>query len=124
MDLAPMMSGSRRAVEFEIAEGGGALIAHLTGDLTIANAATVRTAVYAAWAENKTDKVIVEMNATRRVDSSGVGALMELAQRARQARIRIALRGVQQEPRKILNRTGIGRLFEERQDNNFGGTRQ
>jgi len=111
MDFAPMMSGSRRAVEFD--EDGDALIARLTGDLTIANAATVRTAVYAAWGEKRTAKVIVDMQSTKRVDSSGLGALMEIAHRARQARIGVTLRGLLPEPRKILNRTGIGRLFED-----------
>lgn len=89
------------------------LFVHFTGDLTLAHAAGARNAVRAAWQANPTlAAILVDLQEVRHLDSSGVGALLELTSQAKRAGVPFRLCRLQDSPRRLLHRTGLASLFE------------
>jgi anti-anti-sigma factor len=56
--------------------------------------------------------LVVDLTATRSVDSSGLGVLIMIQRRAAQRRLRVALRGVNDELRFLLTLTKLEDLFQ------------
>jgi len=57
-------------------------------------------------------RLVVDLTATRSVDSSGLGVLIMIQRRAAQRRLRVALRGVNDELRFLLTLTKLEDLFQ------------
>jgi ABC-type transporter Mla MlaB component len=71
--------------------------------------------VQAAWEEKgRPRRVFMDLSGVQHIDSSGVGALMEIQQRAVRANVHLTLCKLENGPRRLLERTGISRLFEIR----------
>ena len=57
-------------------------------------------------------RLVVDLTATRSVDSTGLGVLIMIQRRAAQRRLRVALRGVNDELRFLLTLTKLEDLFQ------------
>jgi anti-anti-sigma factor len=83
------------------------------GDITVGNSAETVSAAIAEWEEHgRPRRMVLDLSNVQRIDSSGVGALMEIRQRVSKADTRVEVRGLHDSPRRLLDRTGIARLFE------------
>jgi anti-anti-sigma factor len=83
------------------------------GDITVRNSADIVESVVADWEKHgRPGRLILDLSGTRRIDSSGVGALMDIRRRVSEAGTRVVLSGVEEGPRRVLDRTGIARMFE------------
>jgi anti-anti-sigma factor len=57
-------------------------------------------------------RLVIDMTGTRTIDSAGLGALILVRRRAAGRRVRVALRGVNDEIRALLTLTKLADLFE------------
>jgi anti-anti-sigma factor len=81
-------------------------------DLTIRNATAIRNGILSAWEDyGRPGWLILDLAGVRHIDSSGVGALLELWHRTEDAGIPLVIQGLQKSPRRLLERTGLGELF-------------
>ena len=96
------------ATDVTMSEGERGLIAHLECDISIRNAADVHRILLGAWKERADGReLLVDLSQARRIDSSGIGALMELVSDG----VPISLCNLQDSPRRLLERTGLSNLF-------------
>jgi len=91
-----------------LAEGERGLVAHLEGNISVRNAADIHRVLLGAWRERADGgELLVDLEQARRIDSSGIGALMELVSDG----VPLGLCNLQESPRRLLERTGLSRLF-------------
>jgi anti-anti-sigma factor len=57
-------------------------------------------------------RLVIDLSATRQVDSAGLGTLMLIQRRAAERRVTVALRGANEELRFLLVLTKLDDLFE------------
>jgi sulfate permease, SulP family len=96
-----------------IVENQGCLEVRILTSLTALNAATVRTAVLSAWEDRgRPQRLVVDLAGARHIDSSGVGALLEISHRIEDAGVRLVLSGLNRPVRRMLDRTGLGIVFQ------------
>jgi anti-anti-sigma factor len=57
-------------------------------------------------------RLVIDLSATRAVDSAGLGTLMLIQRRAAERRVAVALRGANEELRFLLVLTKLDDLFE------------
>jgi anti-sigma B factor antagonist len=99
--------------DIEVLTDDGEVRVHVRHDITMHNSIEVCTAVKKAWEERgRPQRVILDLSGVRRIDSSGVGALMEISEWANRSGARLVLSGLEEAPQRLLERTGIIRLFE------------
>jgi anti-anti-sigma factor len=116
-----MIATTEQTAELRVTEENLGLTVYVPGDITVRNAAETSAAVVEAWEQKaRPRRLVLDMSNVQHLDSSGVGALMEIRQRVGQANSRLVLRGLQEIPRRLLERTGIVRLFDIR--NESGGS--
>src|SRR5215471_16390641 len=109
------MPVAEQTTSVQVVEDKLGLTVHILSDITVANSAEIADAVIAAWTEkSKPRRVILDLRGVRHIDSSGIGALMEIQQRVTQENSRLVICGLEEGPRRLLERTGISRLFELR----------
>lgn len=88
------------------------LLARVKGPLTRVNSASLRIETLAAWSKaGEVPRVVIDLAEAGQIDSSGAGALVALSQKAKEAGVPLILSGLQEGPRRILVRTGLGTLF-------------
>ncbi|MEO8372308.1 MAG: STAS domain-containing protein [Candidatus Solibacter sp.] len=91
-----------------LAEGERGLVAQMQCDISIRNAAEVHRILLGAWKERpERGELLVDLEQARHIDSSGIGALMELVRDG----IPLSLCNLQDSPRRLLERTGLSTLF-------------
>jgi anti-anti-sigma factor len=91
-----------------LAEGESGLVAHLHCDISVGNAADVHRILLGAWKERAdSGELLVDLGKARKIDSSGIGALLELVRDG----VPLGLCNLQDSPRRILERTGLSSLF-------------
>jgi anti-anti-sigma factor len=111
------MSVIDHAPEVEVLEDQHGTRVHVLGDITTRNSAEVSAAVQSALEEKgRLRRLVLDLSGVQHIDSSGIGALMEIQQRMQSANTRLVLTGMEEAPRKLLERTGISRLFDIRAD--------
>jgi anti-anti-sigma factor len=99
--------------EIAVLEQTHNLFVRLGGDITISNSVVVHDEINAAWDERSDLKaVIVDLWEAHHLDSSGVGVLLGLACHAKRCGLSLRLCHLHESPRRLLNRTGLARLFE------------
>jgi len=104
---------SDHRAEISVFETGRGLVVHILTDITFENWFRIRTAVLAACEERgKPGTVILDLGGVYHIDSSGVGALLELAQKAACANVSFILSSLEASPRRVLDITGLGELFQ------------
>jgi anti-sigma B factor antagonist len=103
--------------DIEVLTDDGEVRVHVRHDITMHNSIEVSTEVKRAWEERgRPQRVILDLSGVRRIDSSGVGALMEISERTNRSGARLVLSGLEEAPQRLLERTGIIRLFEVREN--------
>src|SRR5947207_13094829 len=102
-----MTSTIHRAANVDITENRHGLTERVLTDITVRNAEEVCAAVVEEWeAHGKPGRLNLDLRGVQQLDSSGVGALMEIRQRLAQANVRLTLCGLHDGPRRLLERTG------------------
>jgi anti-anti-sigma factor len=82
-------------------------------DINVRNAATLRTGILSNWEERgRPGPLVLDLAGARHIDSSGVGALLEIFHRTDDAGVALIIRGLRSSPRRMLERTGVGELFQ------------
>jgi anti-anti-sigma factor len=109
------MMATEHTAELRTVEDRLGLIVEIPGDINTMNSAEISAAAIAAWEQKgRPRRLILDLTNVQHMDSSGVGALMEIRHRIEQANSHLVLRGLQDAPRRLLERTGIARLFDSR----------
>ena len=91
-----------------LTEEARGLVARLSGDISIRNAAEIHRILLEAWKQNSAGReMVVDLGNAKRIDSSGVGALLELVSDG----VSLALCNLHASPRRLLERTGLSTLF-------------
>jgi len=109
------MMATEHAVELRTIEDKLGLMVEIPGDINTMNAAEISAAAIAAWEQKgRPRRLILDLTNVQHMDSSGVGTLMDIRHRVEQANSHLVLRGLQDAPRRLLERTGIARLFDIR----------
>ena len=81
-------------------------------DLTLRNAAAIRTGILSAWEERgKPGPLVLDLAGARHIDSTGVSALLAISQRTEDAGVSLVITGLRSSPRRMLERAGLGALF-------------
>lgn len=89
--------------------GAGLRVIAIAGDLTAASEATLM----AAYSRTKASGIVVlDFSELRYINSSGVGLLVTLLNRARRAGQRVVARGVSPHQRWIFELTGLNKSIE------------
>jgi anti-anti-sigma factor len=93
------------------------LTIYVSRDITANTAAETAEALLSAWEQHARPwRVTLDLRGMRHLDSSGVGALMQVLHDLRQASARLVLTGLEAGPRRLLERTGIVRMFDIREN--------
>ena len=99
----------------EVSQDRGAVTVHVRSDITVKNSAEISAAVQSAWEEKgRPHHLVLDLSGVQHIDSSGIGALMEIHQRMENANTRLVISGLEAGPSRLLERTGINRLFDLR----------
>ena len=99
--------------EVAILEEPRGLVVRILAGITLRNAAEIRSAVVAAWQERpRPPKVVLDLEGVHHIDSTGVGTLLDLAQKARIAGIPFILCGLERGPWRVLRRTKLAAQFQ------------
>lgn len=93
-----------------VVEENGRLIVRLDdSNITLVTLTSVRDTLLSCWRDRiAAQGLIVDLSQVRRIDSSGIGLLLELASSG----IPLRLCCLQDSPRRLLDRTGLAGLFE------------
>ena len=101
------------ATGLALLERQGHLEVRVLTDLTIRNASAVRLSVLSAWEDRgRPYPLVVDLTGARRIDSSGVAALLEIAHRTESAGAQLVLSGLNPLVRRMLDRMGLGFVFQ------------
>jgi anti-anti-sigma factor len=106
------MYALEQLTEIAVLESAGVLVVRMKGDISAGNSVAVSEEIRAAWDDQAAKVVILDLWEVRRLDSSGMGVLMELASVARKSGVSLALCHLQDSPRRLLERTGLRVLFD------------
>jgi anti-anti-sigma factor len=94
--------------DITLAEGARGLVARLSGNISIRNAAELQRTLLGAWrARADGGELLLDLEEARRIDSSGIGALLGLVRDG----VPLGLCNLQDSPRRLLERTGLSGLF-------------
>lgn len=89
------------------------LVVHILTDIRVDNAAQTCDAVLDVWRDKgKPAKLVLNLTGVSHIDSAGVGTLMTVAQKVKAAGRPLVLCGLEDAPRRMLNRTGLAKLFQ------------
>lgn len=102
-------------MEISTRQVGVAGVVTVVGDITLYNSPQVRTALLAAVQSSAGKQVIVNLQAVRYIDSSGVASLVEGLKAARDTKTRLTLVGLSRMVREVLELTRVLRLFDVRE---------
>src|SRR5579863_564509 len=91
---------------------GIATIVNVCCDVTLYNAPELRKALMDLLKVKKAQRVIVDMNNVRYIDSAGVACLVESFKVARESKLGFALFGLNSEAKEVLELTRLIRVFE------------
>jgi anti-sigma B factor antagonist len=96
------------------AEGSGAVVARLSGEITSATAPALYDSLEPLVAEK--GRLVLEMTGVGYISSAGLRVLVLLHRRAEQVGAHVELRGLSGELRFVMAATGFLELFDVRSD--------
>ena len=99
------------APEIELAVDGEQAVAWMSGEIDLANARHLLELGTLALAEPRIDALVLDLSRVTFLDSSGLGAMVELRNHAQRADKRLALRGATPPVYKVLELTGLIEAF-------------
>ncbi len=78
-------------------------------DLTVRNATAMRNGILSVWDERgRPGPLILDLAGASRIDSSGVGALLEVSHHAEDAGVTMVITGLRKSLRRMFERMGLG----------------
>ena len=102
------------SIRSEWFENSRATVVYVTGNIDWTTAADLRFEILQRVAFDSPSQVIVDLEGVHRVDSSGVGTLVESWHKTNENGIRFALSGVSASLRRVLERIRLDTLFDIR----------
>src|ERR1700683_2143068 len=99
-------------MEISTRQSANATIVDLTGDITLHNSPTVRKALLDLLKQKHVPRVVVNLEAVKYIDSSGVASLVEALKASRDLKATLVLYGLTRTVREVLELTGLLKLFE------------
>jgi anti-sigma B factor antagonist len=91
---------------------GDATIVDIRGDIDLYNSPDVRKVLLGLLREKRVPRVVVNLQAVKYIDSSGVASLVEGLKVSRDLKCRFALFGLSTAAREVLELTRLIRVFE------------
>jgi anti-sigma B factor antagonist len=89
----------------------GLTVLSLAGDLDVASVSRLRAAGLAALAQPNCSTLVLDVTALGLIDSTGIGTLVQLHNRAEEHNQRVALRGLSQNLTRVLTIAGLASVF-------------
>lgn len=96
----------------QLKKEGCTLTVYLEGDLDHCNAVSVRRLLDGAIQEGDVKKMIVDMQDTAFMDSSGIGVLLGRYKLLRQHDGRMIVRNMNRQVEKVFRLSGLGQIME------------
>ncbi len=93
-------------------QSGTATIVDVTGEITLFNAPELRTVLMGLLKLRKAPHVIVNMTNAAYIDSAGVACLVEALKVAREAKLGLALFGLNRVAEEVLELTRLIHVFD------------
>jgi anti-sigma B factor antagonist len=87
-------------------------ILDISGDIDLAHSTEVRRLVLSEFRQNRTPRVILNLNAVNYIDSSGVASLVEGLKAARDVGSRLILYGLSPIAHEVLQLSKLLKIFE------------
>jgi anti-anti-sigma factor len=113
MQTVPWQSKtSNRPDGITILDHSRGLVVRVRNNISVLTSAGFRQEVLSAWEDRgNPPRIILDLTDVHQIDSSGAGALMSLSQKAAAAKVPFIVSGLQEAPRRMLLRTGLGNLL-------------
>jgi len=89
-------------------------VVSVAGDIDWESSAVLHTAINQALTRNRLTQLVVDLKDVSRIDSSGLGTLVEGLREAKQRSVRFVLCGLENSLRRVLERTRLSTLFDIR----------
>jgi len=99
-------------VQISTRQSGSTTIVDVTGDIDLYNSPEVRKVLLGALRDSRAPRVIVNLQAVRYIDSSGVASLVEGLKVSRDLGSRFALVGLSPAAREVLELSRLIKVFE------------
>jgi anti-anti-sigma factor len=107
------MTSLHRQSEVTVLDHDPLLVVQVAGDITMGNSLAIGSAILSAWDESDgPHAVIVDLGDVPHMDSSGLGTLLQLRNRAKNSGVPLILCRLQRSSRRLLDRTGLAGLFQ------------
>jgi anti-sigma B factor antagonist len=101
------------AAQIETAERRASVVS-VAGDIDWKNSGELHAAINQALTRDRLSRLVVDLNGVSRIDSSGIGTLLDGLREARHKNVRFVLCGLENSLRRVLERTRLSTLFEIR----------
>ena len=97
-------------MEWKVERDGGLLTVSVDGRFTACSAPAVRDGVLSGMVDG--DSVLFDLSRMTHIDSSGLGVLVQILQKARHGGGDVVLAGIQPGPRIVFGITKVSRVFD------------
>jgi len=99
-------------VQISTRQTGNTTVVDVAGDIDLYNSPEVRKVLLGALREQRAPRVIVNLQAVRYIDSSGVASLVEGLKVSRDLGTRLSLAGLSTTAREVLELSRLIKVFE------------
>jgi anti-sigma B factor antagonist len=106
------MAAPLSTVSISTRQSGGATVVDINGDITLRSTPEVRKVLLEVLRDKRSDRVLVNLEKVRYIDSAGVASLVEALRVSRDAKRGFALFGLGRVPRQVLELTRLTKVFE------------
>ena len=99
-------------LEINIVRNGACSVVHVQGDIDMKTSPEVRAAILDLYEKRGQERVVLDLQGVKYIDSSGVAILVEGLQEAKKRKARFILTGLNEAPRHVLDLTRLTSVFE------------
>lgn len=99
-------------IDIDIVRTGACSVVHVRGDIDLDSSPKFRNAVLDLFERRNQDRVILDLEGSNYIDSSGIASLLEGWHAARKRNARFILSGLNERPRRMLDLTRLTAVFE------------
>jgi anti-sigma B factor antagonist len=99
-------------VQLNTRRSTGLVVIDVSGEIDLASSPQLRTILLREIKELKTPRVVLNLNAVRYIDSSGIASLIEGLKASRDAGTRFALFGLSTMVREVMQLSKLVKVFE------------
>ena len=101
-----------KEMEIDIVRHGGCSVVHVHGDINWKTSPELRAAILDLIEKRSQKRVIVDLQGTSRLDSSGISSFVEALVAAKKTGARFILSAMKDSSRRVLELTRLSSLFE------------